>query len=310
MTDHRHEMSRRRVAVPRQPRLGAHMSIAGGMPLAVERATSVDATALQVFVKSSNQWDARPFLAGETDAFRSAARAAGLEAHTIAHASYLINLASPDAALWRRSVASLGEELTRCAALGIRSLVIHPGSHVGTGAEEGIERVALALDAAFGARPAEGIRPAEVPEDLTVLLEITAGQGSTLGSTFEELRAILDRASSASRLGVCFDTCHALAAGYEFRDARSYRETFRELDRVVGIARVRAFHLNDSKGGIGSRLDRHEHIGRGQVGLEAFRLVLADPRFRDLPMVLETPKGEDLAEDRENLAILRAMVTR
>jgi deoxyribonuclease IV len=294
----------------RELRLGAHMSIAGGMPLAVERAVSIGAGALQVFVKSSNRWAARPFLAGESVAFRAAARGAGLTRHTVAHASYLVNLASPDDVLWRRSVESFGEEMERCAALEIPLLVVHPGSHVGSGAREGSERVVRALDALFGARPCEGVRAAAVPGGFRVLLEITAGQGSNLGSSFEELARILRRAACSGRLGVCFDTCHALAAGYEFRDARSYRETFAEFDRVVGIARILAFHLNDSKGGIGSRLDRHEHIGRGQVGLEAFRLILADRRFRGLPMVLETPKGEDLREDRENLAILRAMAGR
>jgi deoxyribonuclease-4 len=286
------------------------MSIAGGMPLAVERAVSVGATALQVFVKSSNQWAARPFLAGEPQAFRAAARAAGLDRHTVAHASYLVNLASPDDVLWRRSVEGFGEEIARCSTLGIPFLVVHPGAHVGTGTAAGARRVARALDALFGARPIKGIRPAAAARGFEVLLEITAGQGSTLGARFEEIALILDRASCSSRLGVCFDTCHALAAGYEFRDARSYRETFAAFDRCVGIARIRAFHLNDSKGGLGSRLDRHEHIGRGRVGLEAFRLILADRRFRGLPMVLETPKGEDLAEDRENLAVLRAMVGR
>jgi deoxyribonuclease-4 len=286
------------------------MSIAGGLPLAVERAASVGATALQVFVKSSNQWAARPFLAGEAEAFRASVHAAGLHRHTVAHASYLINLASPDEALWRRSVAALGEEAARCSVLGIPYLVVHPGSHVGAGAEAGIERVSRALDACLGSRPVRGIPPAAVAAGFEVVLEVTAGQGATLGSKFEEISAILDRSESTRRVGVCFDTCHALAAGYEFRDARSYRETFDAFDRVVGIDRLRVFHLNDSKGGLGSRLDRHEHIGRGQVGLEAFRLVLRDRRFRDLPMLLETPKGEDLAEDRENLAILRAMVER
>jgi deoxyribonuclease IV len=291
-------------------RLGAHMSIAGGMPLAVERATSVGATALQVFVKSSSQWSARPFLAGESVAFRAAARGAGLLGHTVAHASYLVNLASPDDVLWRRSAASFREEMERCAALGIGALVVHPGSHVGSGATEGATRVVRALDALLGARPSNGVRAAAVPKGFKVLLEITAGQGSSLGSTFEEIAWILRRASCSRGLGVCFDTCHALAAGYEFRDARSYRETFAEFDRIVGIPRIRAFHLNDSKGGLGSRLDRHEHIGRGEVGLEAFRLILADRRFRGVPMVLETPKGEDLAEDRRNLAVLHAMVAR
>jgi len=291
-------------------RLGAHMSIAGGMPLAVGRAASVGATALQVFVKSSNQWAARPFLAGESLAFRAAARTAGLERHTVAHASYLVNLASPDDVLWRRSVEAFREEMERCAILGIPLLVVHPGAHVGSGAREGSIRVVRALDALFGALPAKGVREAAVPGGFKVLLEVTAGQGSSLGSSFEELAWILRRATCSRRVGVCFDTCHALAAGYEFRDARSYRQAFAEFDRAVGIARIRAFHLNDSKGGLGSRLDRHEHIGRGQVGLEAFRLILADRRFRGLPMVLETPKGEDLAEDRENMAVLRAMVDR
>jgi deoxyribonuclease-4 len=286
------------------------MSIAGGMPLAVERAVSVGATALQLFVKSSNQWAARPFLPGETEAYRESARAADLDRHTVAHASYLINLASPDEALWRRSANAFREEMERCAALGIPSLVVHPGSHVGTGVEAGLGRVARALDAILGARPVKGIRPAAATNRVTVLLETTAGQGSNLGSNFDEIGWILGRAASTERLGVCFDTCHALAAGYEFRDARSYRATFAAFDRAVGLSRLRAFHLNDSKGALGSRRDRHEHIGRGQVGLEAFRLILADRRFRGLPMILETPKGEDLAEDRENLAVLRAMISR
>ncbi len=284
---------------PAGPRLGAHMSIAGGMPLAVERAVSVGAGALQVFVKSSNQWAARPFAAGEAAGFRDAARRAGLAAHTIAHASYLINLASPDDALWKHSQESLREELERCAALGIPYLVVHPGSHTGSGEEAGLARIAGALDRVLRATAGVG-----------VLLETTAGQGSSLGSSFEQIAWILAQVGREPWLGVCFDTCHALAAGYEFRDARSYRETFFLLGRVIGLGRLKAFHLNDSKAELGSRLDRHEHIGRGKVGLEAFRLILNDPRFRELPMVLETPKGEDLAEDRENLAILRAMVGR
>jgi deoxyribonuclease-4 len=289
------------------PRLGSHMSIAGGMPTAVERAVSVGATALQVFVKSSNQWAARPFADGEVDAFRAAARDAGIAAHVVAHASYLINLASADDALWERSTEALGVEVERCAALGIPALVVHPGSPKDAGAEAGIDRVAAALDRVLGVRGAAAGRRAGV----RVLLETTAGQGATLGRTFQELGAILERTRCPGRVGVCFDTCHALAAGYEFRTEAGYRRTFRDLDRAVGLSSLAAMHLNDSKFDLGSRKDRHEHIGRGSVGLDAFARIVNDRRFRGIPMVLETPKDEKtLAEDRVNLATLRGLVRR
>jgi deoxyribonuclease-4 len=283
------------------PHLGAHMSIAGGMPRAIERARAVAATALQVFVKSSNQWAARPFAPGEVLEYRRASQEAGLAPFTLAHASYLINLASPDDALWGKSTAALTGELDRCEELGIPWLVVHPGSHVGSGVSAGVGRVASALKRVLGGAGGGSSG---------VLLEITAGQGHSLGARFEELGAMIEGAGGSDRIGICFDTCHALAAGHEIRDAASYRETMRALDSAVGLSRLKAFHLNDSKGELGSRLDRHEHIGRGKVGLEAFRLILADRRFRDLPMVLETPKEDDLAEDRENLGVLRSLVSR
>jgi len=275
------------------------MSIAGGMPEAVARAVSVDATALQVFVKSSNQWAARPFADGEVAAYRAAAREARLHDHTLAHASYLINLASPDPALWEKSVTAFTVELDRCEQLGIPWLVVHPGSHVGTGAAEGIKRIAAALDRALvegGGREAG------------VLLEITAGQGSTLGASFAELGEMLRLTKRKQRVGICLDTCHALAAGYEFRTADAYAQMMSELDREIGLARLRGFHLNDSKTDRGSRRDRHEHIGKGCVGLAAFRLILTDPRLREVPMVLETDKADDLAEDRMNLSALRSVL--
>jgi deoxyribonuclease-4 len=281
------------------------MSIAGGMDRAVDRARAVGATALQVFVKSARQWAMRPLGPGVVEAFRNAAIQAGLERHLLAHATYLINLASPRDDLWARSIDALAAEVDRCAGLGIPRLVVHPGSHDGSGSEAGIARVARALDRVYVSRPAATARRRRT---VRVLLEITAGQGNTLGSTFEELAGVLERARCVNFLGVCFDTCHALAAGYEFRDAPSFRATFRALDRVIGLSRLEAFHLNDSKNPLGSRRDRHEHIGRGEVGLEAFRLLLNDRRFRRLPMVLETPKGEDLEEDRVNLGVLRAMM--
>ena len=282
-------------------RLGAHMSIAGGLPEAVARAISVGATALQVFVKSSSQWRARPLADGEAEAFRAATEAAGLVGHVIAHSSYLLNLASPDDALWERSAAAFVEELRRCRVLGIPWLVLHPGSHMGAGEEAGLQRLVTALDRVLEAPGTEGTG---------VLLEITAGQGRCLGGSFEQIARVLDAVRHPARVGACFDTCHALAAGYEFRDARSYAETFAHLDATIGLERVRAFHLNDSRGGLGSRVDRHAHIGRGEVGLDTFRLLLNDARFRGLPMVLETEKGEDLAEDRENLAVLRSLLAR
>lgn len=282
------------------PRLGAHMSIAGGLPQAITRARAVDATALQVFVKSSNQWAARPFAPGEVEAFRAASHAAGLVRHTLAHASYLINLASPDDALWEKSIASFRVELDRCDALGIPWLVVHPGAHVGSGVPSGIARVAEALRRAL---PKAG-------NGAGVLLETTAGQGTCLGSRFEELGEILKAANLPDRVGICLDTCHMLAAGYEFRSAARYAETMARLDRTVGLERLFGVHLNDSKGDLGCRRDQHEHIGKGKVGLEAFRLILADARLRDIPMVLETEKGDDLAEDRMNLAVLRSVLAR
>lgn len=277
------------------------MSIAGGMPTAVERALRVDASALQVFCKSSNRWDARPFAPGEVEAFRTASERAGLDRYTLSHCSYLLNLASPDDALWERSIEGLRVELERCEQLGIPYVVLHPGSHVGTGVEAGLRRVAAGLDRILA--PPRRRRPAFPGQRL--LLETTAGQGSNLGSSFEELAWILEHARCGPRLGVCFDTCHVLAAGYDFRTARSYREMFAALDAAVGLDRVHAFHLNDSRTDLGSRKDRHEHIGAGFVGDDGFRRLLRDARFRGRPMVLETPKGDDLAEDRANLARLR-----
>jgi deoxyribonuclease-4 len=218
----------------------------------------------------------------------------------VAHDCYLINLASPDEELWQKSLGVLTEELGHCQALGIPYLVLHPGSHVGSGEDAGVERVAAALDLAYEETKGHGVM---------VLLENTAGQGTNLGRTFEQLSALLEAVSDDSWLGVCFDTCHAFAAGFDLRTRDGYEFTWRELDDQVGLERLAVIHLNDAKGDLGGRLDRHEHIGRGMLGLEPFRMLLNDERFRDLPMVLETPKGPDLAEDRQNLAVLRSLVS-
>jgi deoxyribonuclease-4 len=278
------------------------MSIAGGMEQAVERACRVEATALQVFVKSSNQWAARPFTTGEVDRFRAAGREADLDRYTMAHTSYLINLASPRPDLLEKSRAARAVELDRCAELGVPYLVLHPGSHVGEGEQAGLEAVAASLDAVMGA----GARARS--DDVMILLETTAGQGTNLGSCFEHLATILDLAGCRDRLGVCIDTCHLLASGYEFRDPVSLGKMMNRFDEIIGLARLRGVHLNDSKTELGSRKDRHEHIGDGFIGLEGFRSFMNDGRLRDVPMVLETPKGDDLAEDRRNLALLRGLI--
>jgi deoxyribonuclease-4 len=279
------------------------MSIAGGLENAIERACAVEATALQIFVKSSNQWAARPFAPGEVDRYRAAGREADLERYTMAHSSYLINLASPKPELLQRSREALGVELDRCRTLGVPYLVLHPGSHVGQGEEVGLAAVATSLDAVLGRG---GVLKGQ--DQVMVLLETTAGQGTNLGARFEHMAEIREQARCRDRLGVCIDTCHLLAAGYEFRDRRSYLKMMREFDSIIGLSHLRGVHLNDSKNDLGSRKDRHEHIGEGYIGAEPFGHLLNDKKLRDIPMVLETPKQEDLAEDRRNLAVLRGLV--
>jgi deoxyribonuclease-4 len=283
--------------VPRRP-LGAHMSIAGGMERAIERAAAVGCAALQVFVKSSNQWAARPLAADEPARFRDARAASGI-GPIVAHDSYLINLATPDDALFEKSIAAYVEEMRRCDALGIESLITHPGSHVGKGSEYGVRRIAEAIDEIHRRLPETCAR---------VVLETMAGQGGSVGTTFEELAGIIAATRHADRIGICLDTCHVFAAGYDIRTPRGWDETMRRLDGTVGLDRLRAVHLNDSKKGLGCRVDRHEHIGRGHLGLEAFRLVMNDPRLAAVPLILETPKGDDCREDVENMTTLLGLV--
>jgi deoxyribonuclease-4 len=288
--------------MPSPLRIGAHVSVQGGLPLALDRARRIRASALQIFVRSARRWASPPPAEEEALAFRRAVARRSLGPYTLAHASYLINLASPDREVWERSVAALGAELDLCRLLGVPQLVVHPGSHRGAGAAAGLRRVARGLDRALAPRRT-GATPA-----VRVLLENTAGQGSTVGHRFEQLGAILAATRHADLVGVCLDTCHAVAAGYELSGAAAYRRTLAELDRRVGLSRVRAFHLNDSRHAAGSRRDRHAHIGEGHVGLDGFRRLLNDPRFAGVPMVLETPKGAGDEHDRRNLATLRGLV--
>jgi len=275
------------------------MSIEGGLDRAVNRGAEVGCDAIQLFTKSSNQWRAKSLSDEDVSRFRGAQIEKGISP-VIAHDSYLINLASPDDVLYQRSTAAFGEELDRCDLLGIPYLVTHPGSHVGSGEEAGIARIAQAFNQLFSARPHQKVK---------VLLETTAGQGHSIGHRFEHLKAIIDRVQQPDRVAVCIDTCHIFAAGYDLRTERGYHEVMDAFDRIVGIGLVRVFHLNDCKKELGCRVDRHEHIGKGFLGVDAFRWLMNDTRFDGIPMVLETPKGDDGAEDRVNLAVLRGLVS-
>ncbi|MGB7950004.1 MAG: deoxyribonuclease IV, partial [Candidatus Binatia bacterium] len=257
----------------RGPLLGAHMSTAGGVDKALLLGKTVDCDAIQIFTKSSRQWAAKPYTKEEIALFDFNRKATGITT-VIAHDSYLLNLGSPDGALRKRSVGAFIDELERCETLGITNLVAHPGAHVGAGEEEGIKTIAGSLDEVHKACPGYNVQ---------VTLEITAGQGSNLGYRFEQIGNIIDATKESDRLRVCFDTEHAFAAGYDIRTKEGYERTFSEFDEMIGIEVLAAFHLNDSKKELNSRVDRHEHIGKGHIGVEAFRLLLNDKRFWGLP---------------------------
>jgi deoxyribonuclease-4 len=275
--------------------LGAHMSISKSHALAVDRAAAFDMTALQIFTKNASRWEAKPIDPAAAATFRE--RVAGSDIRfTVAHDSYLINMASPDDALWEKSLNAFQDEMARCAQLGVPYLVTHPGAHMGTGVDTGIGRVAAGLNRLFDEDPAN---------PTVVLLETTAGQGTTLGSTFEELAGIIDQVENKDRVAVCFDTCHVFAAGYDLRTPETYETTMQAFENTIGLDRLVTFHLNDSKKGLGLRTDRHAHIGEGELGLDAFRLLVTDPRFAETQGVLETPKDDDELGDQRNMRALR-----
>jgi deoxyribonuclease IV len=284
--------------IPHGPLLGAHMSIAGGVGNALLAGKKLACEAIQIFTRSSRQWAARPYSREEIEQFCANRKTTGI-ATIIAHDSYLLNLGSPDSTLKKRSIEAFVDELERCEVLGIKNLVAHPGAHVGVGELEGIKTIAKSLNEVHKACPGYHAK---------ITLEITAGQGSNLGYRFEHIAQIMDATHESERLRVCFDTEHAFAAGYDIRTADGYDRTFSEFDEVIGLELLGAFHLNDSKKEFNSRVDRHEHIGKGHIGVEPFRRLLNDKRFWGLPMCLETPKGPDLKEDRENLSLLRSLI--
>ncbi len=281
------------------------MSIAGGLPLAIDRAVATGCEAIQIFTKSSGQWRSRPLPVDEVDRFRQRVDETGIGPN-VAHASYLINLASPDPALWRRSKSALIDELERADALGLAGVVLHPGAYTTSTEADGLDRIADGIAEVLDEHP---------PGSAQLLLEHTAGQGTVLGHRFEHLRTIIDPLRRSTRLGVCLDTCHLVAAGYDLLSDEGYADVFASFDRIVGLDRVKAFHLNDSKHPLGSRRDRHEHIGGGYLGLKPFGRLLKDDRFGAIPMVLETAKAggtsassvEADAMDVENLEALRRL---
>ncbi len=277
--------------------VGAHMSIAGGIHHAFEHGVRAGCRTVQVFLKNSNQWKSKPLTGEDLELFRAAQKGSGIRP-VIAHDSYLINPASPDPVLHRKSLNAFVEEMRRAAYLGIAAVVLHPGAHMGEGEKAGSRRVARFLDRAL-----EHVGP-----PLQLLLENTAGQGTCLGYRFEHLAAILERVRRCDRGGVCLDTCHLFASGYDIRTEEGYQETITTFHRIIGTDKIRAFHVNDSRRELGSRVDRHGHIGQGHIGLEAFRHLVNDRRFARVPKILETPKGKDLAEDRMNLATLRGLL--
>ncbi|MGB3304702.1 MAG: deoxyribonuclease IV [Thermomicrobiales bacterium] len=276
---------------------GSHVSVSGGVDKAFARGEEIGATSIQIFSKNERQWRAKPLDPDVVERFHAERERMGIDPSLLViHASYLINLASPKDDILEKSLGGYKDELERGDVLGIPNLVMHPGAHTGSGVEAGVARIAESLNRLFD----------ELPESRTItLLETTAGQGSALGRTFEELAAIIDRVEDKSRVAVCMDTCHIFAAGYDFRTPEQYAEMMTSFDQTVGIGKLRALHLNDSKMPFASNKDRHEQIGEGEIGAEGFRHFVTDPRLAGLPGILETEKDPAGEFDRRNLATLR-----
>jgi deoxyribonuclease IV len=278
--------------------LGAHVSIAGGIHNAPDRGVKSGCGVIQVFTQNANQWKGKVVSDEDATLFRDKFAASGL-LDVVSHDIYLINLAAAPGEVQDKSLIAFQQELERCARLGINKIVMHPGSHNGDGEEVGIRRICEAFDLLFS----------QVPQFTgKVLLENTAGQGTNLGYRFEHLKAIIEGSSYRDRFGVCLDTCHAFAAGYQIAEKDGYQRTFEEFDKAVGLSSLMAFHLNDSKKGLGCKVDRHAHIGEGTLGLEPFRFIMNDPHFRLVPKFIETPKGDDDEMDAVNLKLLRSLV--
>ncbi len=274
------------------------MSISGGLHRAIERGCSIECSAMQIFVKNNMQWFARPLERAEILAFLDHAQRKQLSA-VFAHANYLINLAATNPQFHANSLRALAEELTRADQLKLPFLVLHPGAHLGAGEEAGLERIIASIDTVHRVLPKTKTK---------IALETTAGQGTTLGHTFEQIAHIIGNVREPERLCVCLDTAHVFAAGYDTTTEAATRKMFTHFQRTIGLDRLAALHLNDSKTARGSHVDRHDHIGKGKIGLAAFRVIMRDRRFAKIPKVLETPKGKELREDVENIQTLRALL--
>lgn len=275
---------------------GAHMSISGGMYKAIERGESIGCTAIQIFTKSNRQWYAKPLNQDDVGTFHKTWKQSSV-ASVIAHASYLLNIGSPNNELAEKSVIALSEELNRCSVLSIPYIVLHPGSHSKTDAESCLKRISSNIDKAL-----------ENSDGKTyILLETMAGQGDSVGNTFEQLATIIKHSHHKSKLGVCLDTCHAFVAGYDFRTKKTYNDTWTLFDKTIGLEKLHAIHCNDSKTDLGSRIDRHTDIGKGKIGLDAFELLFNDHRFAHIPKILETPK-ENLSDDLRNMETIKALI--
>jgi deoxyribonuclease-4 len=275
--------------------IGAHLSTKGGLHTVFERAAAIDASAVALFAKNSSQWKGKTLTDEDCATFAAQRTVRPL----LTHASYLINLATTNEEFHAKSIAAMIDELDRAERLGIHAVVLHPGAHMGAGSDAAVDRIARSLDVVHAALPNHKV---------VTLLETAAGQGSCVGCTFEELGQMIARVDDPRRVGICFDTCHVFASGYDIRTRDGYERTIDEMERHVGLDNVGAFHLNDSKKPLGSRVDRHEHIGKGEIGTGAFALLLNDARFKRIPKVLETPKTVETESDLENIRTLRSLV--
>lgn len=278
--------------------LGAHMSTSGGVHTAFGRGTTIGCTTMQVFVKNNNQWGARPLDKSDVQSYKEEEAKATI-VPVVAHAAYLINLCATNPSILKKSRVAFLDELTRCEAFGIKALIFHPGAHMGEGETEGIKRIAESLNIIHGQSQNNSVLST---------LECTAGQGSAIGYRFEHLRSIIDLVDEKHRMAVCLDTCHLFASGYDISTGAGWDKTIAEFDDVVGLDRLVAIHVNDSKKELSSRVDRHEHIGKGKIGLEGFTALMNDERLVRVPKILETPKSEDMHEDVENMETLTSLM--
>jgi len=277
--------------------LGAHISIAGGVFNVFERAKKITANSIQIFTKSNNRWFSKPYSKNEIKEFYRLQEEYKPFA-VFAHDAYLINLCSPNSETEKKSIDAFIDEIKRCDQLSLPYLVMHPGSHLGKGEKWGLNKIVENFNNILNKNP---------DSKVIILLETTAGQGTNLGYKFEQLEYILNNVECKEKFGICVDTCHIFAAGYDISTESGYKKTFVEFDKIIGLERIKVFHLNDSKKPFGSRKDRHQHIGKGEIGLEAFRCLINDKRFSDIPMVLETPKDDEKNMDVENLKVLRSL---